>query len=114
MPFLVQLTHDAARDLGEICDYFERHDSLASADHVLDRIEKTFADLSEHPRRGGYPRELLDIGIREYREVFFKPYRIIYRVIEDNVYVMVIADGRRAMRTLLEATPAAGVRTDAW
>ena len=89
---------DAARDLGEICDYFERHDSLASADHVLDRIEKTFADLSQHSRRGGTAGHW-DSGVPGG---FFKPYRIIYRVIEDNVYVMVIADGRRAMRTLLE------------
>ena len=35
-------------------------------------------------------------------EVFLKPYRIIYRVREDDVYVLVIADGRRNMRALLE------------
>ena len=52
--------------------------------------------------RGGWPKKLLDIGIREYREVLFKPYRIIYRVMNENVYVLVIADGRRDMRTLLE------------
>ncbi|MCY4584915.1 MAG: hypothetical protein OXB98_02640 [Bryobacterales bacterium] len=33
---------------------------------------------------------------------FFKPYRIIYRVREDDVHVLVIADGRRNMRVLLE------------
>lgn len=31
------------------------------------------------------------LGIREYRVVFFKPYRIIYRVMEKNVYVLLIA-----------------------
>ena len=76
--------------------------SPAGAAHVLDRIEEAFTGLSEHPLRGGWPKELLDIGIREYREVFFKPYRIIYRVMNENVYVLVIADGRRDMRTLLE------------
>ena len=93
MPFLVQLTDDVARDLEKICDYIDRHDSPASADYVLDRTEKTFSSLSDHPRCGSYPKELLDIGTREYREVFFKPYRIIYRV---------IVDGRRDMRVLLE------------
>ena len=102
MSFLVQLTDDAERDLEEICDYIDRHDSRGRADHVLRRIEKAFSSLSEHPYRGSYPKELLDIGIREYREVFFKPYRIIYRVTEDDVYVLVIADGRRNMRALLE------------
>ena len=46
--------------------------------------------------------ELLDIGIREYREIFFKPYRIIYRVMGDKVYVLVVADGRRDMQALLQ------------
>ena len=39
---------------------------------------------------------------REYREIFFRPYRIIYRVTENNVYVLLIADGRCDMQTLLQ------------
>ncbi len=102
MPFLVQLTDDAARDLEEICDYIEQHDMPGKAEHVLQQIEQAFSSLSKHPRRGNYPKELLDIGIREYREIFFKPYRIIYRVMGNDVYVLVIADGRRDMQTLLQ------------
>ena len=102
MPFLAQLTNDAVRDLEEICDCIDRHDSAGRAGHVLERIEKAFSSLVEYPRRGSYPAELLDLGIREYREVFFKPYRIIYRVSGDRVYVLVIAGGRRDMRALLE------------
>lgn len=102
MPSLVQLTDDAACDLEEIYGYIARHDSPGRAEHVLERIETVFSSLSESPQRGSYPRELLEIGIREYREVFFKPYRIIYRVTESNVYVLMIADGRRDMRGLLE------------
>ena len=102
MSFLVQLTKDAARDLEEIYDYIDRRDSPDRAGYVLDRIEKAFSSLVEHPRRGSYPAELLDLGIKEYREVFFKPYRIIYRVGGDRVYVLIIADGRRDMRALLE------------
>ena len=102
MPFAVQLTDDAARDLEEIVDYISRQDAPGSAEYVLERIEQALQALSALPERGSYPRELLDLGIREYREVFFKPYRIIYRVMGDGVYVMVIADGRRDMRALLE------------
>ena len=100
--FRVLLTDDAVRDLEEIRDWIDARESPARADDVLDRIEAAFRDLSEHPDRGRYPGELLDIGIREYREVFFKPYRIICRVIGETVYVLVVADGRRDMRSLLE------------
>ena len=102
MSFGCQLTADAARDLEDIRDYLSGHRSPGEADYVLQRIERAFSSLTEHPHRGTYPKELLDVGIREYREVFFKPYRIIYRVSDSNVYVFVIADGRRDMQSLLQ------------
>ncbi len=102
MSFEVFLTDDAARDLEDLYDYIELHDVPGNADHVLEQIEKAFTSLSENPQRGAYPKELLAIGLREYREIFFKPYRIIYRVIAENVYVLAIADGRRDMQALLQ------------
>jgi len=102
MPFSVYLTDDAARDLEDIYDYIERHDVQGKADYVLGQIENAFNSLAENPHRGPYPRELLAIGIQEYREILFKPYRIIYRVLDRNVYVALIADGRRDMQTLLQ------------
>ena len=48
-----------------------------------------------------YPKELLALGIRNYREIFFKPYRVIYQVTGDKVHVMLIVDGRRDMQALL-------------
>jgi toxin ParE1/3/4 len=33
--------------------------------------------------------------------VFFKPYRLIYRIIRTEVVVYLIADGRRDIQTLL-------------
>ncbi len=102
MACLVQLTADATRDLEEICDSIDRHDVPGRAAYVLEQIEQAFGRLSEYPERGNYLMELLDIGIREYREIFSKPYRIIYRIIKNNVYVLLIADGRRDMQTLLQ------------
>lgn len=102
MAFAVLLTRHAARDLEELYDYVARHDAPGKAEHVLGRIEKAFGNLSESPQRGAYPRELLAMGNREYREVFFKPYRIIYKVVGKNVYVLLIADGRRDLQTLLQ------------
>ena len=102
MPFAVLLTHDAAHDLEELHDYIAEHDTYEKADSVLNRIEKAFSSLSEFPERGTYPKELTALGIHEYREIFFKPYRIIYRVMEKNVYVLLIVDGRRDMMSLLQ------------
>jgi len=102
MSLPVFLTDDAARDLEDLYDYIALQDVPGKADHVLEEIEKALNSLSENPQRGAYPKELLAIGLREYREVFFKPYRIIYRIIAERVTVFVIADGRRDMQTLLQ------------
>ena len=101
MSFEVLMTEDAARDLEEIYRYIAQHDTPNRADHVLEKIEEAIIGLSESPVRGVYPKELATLGIREYHEIFFKPYRIIYRVMRSNVYILLIADGRRDMQTLL-------------
>jgi toxin ParE1/3/4 len=102
MPYAVFLTADAARDLEELHDYVVWHDAPGKAEHLPERIERTFSSLSEYPERGAYPKELLTLGIREYREIFFKPYRVIYQVVGGAVYVLLIADGRQDMQTLLQ------------
>jgi toxin ParE1/3/4 len=40
--------------------------------------------------------------LREFRQEFFEPYRIICRIIETNVYILLPADGHRGMQTLLQ------------
>ncbi len=102
MPSKVFLTDSAVSDLEELDTYIAQYDSLQSADEVLSKIEEIINSLSELPERGTYPQELLSLGIRDYREVFFKPYRIIYRVIKNKVYIYLIVDGRRDMQTLLK------------
>ena len=102
MPFNVFLTNDATHDLEELYEYIALHDVPGNADYVLTQIEKVFFSLSEAPDRGVYPKELLNLGIREFREVFFKPYRIIYSIRDSNVYILLIVDGRRDLQALLQ------------
>jgi len=99
--FEVLLTNDAQLDLEDVYDYIALHDGPDRAAHVLDRIENALESLARFPQRGPYPAELLALGIREYRQSYLKPYRLIYRIVGRAVYVYLIADGRRDMQTLL-------------
>lgn len=101
MRFDVLLTEDAVRDLDEIYAYINEYDDPSKADYVLERLEAAIEGLAEHPQRGSCPKELSVLGIRDYRQAFFKPYRMIYRIVGRHVYVYLIADGRRDMQTLL-------------
>ena len=101
MLYEVFLTDDAGFDLEDIFDYIALHDDAAKVHYVLDGIESVINSLSSSPERGAYPRELLELGVREYRQIFFKPYWLIYRIIGSIVYVQLISDGRRDMLSLL-------------
>jgi toxin ParE1/3/4 len=101
MAYEVSLTKDAERDLEETYIYIAEHDSVSSADHVLDRLLRASDALRTNPERGSYVDELRSLGISEYRQVFFKPYRIIFRVHAKRVVIYVITDGRRDMESLL-------------
>lgn len=97
----VLLTQGAEQDLESIHDYIAEFDCLANANYVLDQLMETAADLAKHPERGSYPKELLALGIKEYRQTSFKPYRVIYRVIGRQVSIYLIVDGRRDLQSVL-------------
>jgi toxin ParE1/3/4 len=99
--FRVLLTHDAAQDLQDIFEYIADAECLPAAEHVLERLLAARQQLAHLPERGSYPAELTALGIGEYRQVFSKPYRIVYRVVGKAVIIYLIADGRRDMPSLL-------------
>ncbi len=101
MRFEVVLTLDAERDLDDIHGYIATYDSLINADRVLERLLEVAESLSTNPERGSVPKELRSLGIKDYRQAFFKPYRVIYRGVDRQVIVYLIADGRRDMQSLL-------------
>jgi toxin ParE1/3/4 len=102
MKFTVSLVADAEADLLDIYRYVARNDSLLKADRLLDSIEKTILSLETMPLRGHYPPELERVGVFEFREIFFKPYRIIYQVVKVDVFVHCVLDGRRSLQDLLQ------------
>lgn len=102
MSFLVNIIADAKEDIIDIYDYIVVSDSIEKAEYAYKNIKENCFSLSELPNRGHFPPELERIGIYEYREIHFKPYRIIYQVIESNVYIHCVLDGRRELQALLE------------
>jgi toxin ParE1/3/4 len=99
--FEVLLTAGAEQDLEAIHDYISEFDCVANANSVLDELMAVVESLSKFPERGSYPKELVGLGIKEYRQTIFKPYRVIYRVTGSQVIIYLIADGRRDMQSVL-------------
>ncbi|ANE54856.1 type II toxin-antitoxin system RelE/ParE family toxin [Methylomonas sp. DH-1] len=97
----VRLTEPALADLLAINDYFLLEVSDKVAAKIIDALELAVNSLADLNERGTVPKELLVLGIRQYRQLIVKPYRIIYERLPDQVVVHAILDGRRDIQTLL-------------
>jgi len=100
--FEVRLTQGAEDDLERLFDYLAEHRGSDAAGALLESLLAKAGALERFPERGGVPRELDRLGIRTFRQLVDPPYRIVYRVVGRKVFVLLIADGRRDMQTLLE------------
>jgi toxin ParE1/3/4 len=99
--YKVIIDPQAKTDLKEIFVYVSVNDSLESANKLLDRIEETCFKLEMYPERGHIPPELRQTGIKNYLEIHYKPYRIIYEIEDKLVYIHSVIDGRRNIQEIL-------------
>ncbi len=102
MEYEVFLTSDAEADILEIYKYVALHDSVNNADHLLQKLKDSCLNLENYPGRGHLPPELERINVREYFEIHFKAYRIIYQIREKKVFIHCVLDGRRNLQDLLQ------------
>ena len=92
---------DAEEDLFDIYKYNTRVYSGDNASRTIKEIKKTIYKLKNYPEIGNIPPELERIDINEYREVHTAPYRIIYQILNEDIYIHCILDARRDVKSLL-------------
>lgn len=102
MKLSVRFTKTARADLAEIYRFIKRRDGAERAKGVLKRIVESTQMLASQPGADPIPPELEPLGLTEYRQLVSAPYRVVYSVEGDTVYVMVVADGRRDFQSLLK------------
>ncbi len=90
----------AENDLKKIFEYVAG-DSPSVALKILKNIKQKASNLYKFPERGRIVPELRDQGIMQYREVIISPWRILYRISENDVYVLSVLDSRRNIEDIL-------------
>jgi len=98
--YKVKWTSNAKEDLLNIVDYIKK-DSLSTARKVYGRIKEKAQSSNFFPLRGRVVPELLKEGITIYRELIVQPWRIMYKIENDTVYIMAIFDSRQNVEELL-------------
>ena len=102
MKHAVYLISDAEEDIFEIYHYILRHDSPEKADDIFNKLQEACSSLETMAMRGHVPPELDRISVHEYREIHFKPYRIIYSIFANQVFIHCVLDGHRDLDDLLQ------------
>ena len=102
MKHQVLVVAEAEEDIFDVYRYVLRADGRDRADYVLRKLQETCQSLALMPRRGHSPPELEHVGVRGYREIHFRPYRIIYQIERRRVFIHCVLDGRRAVQEILE------------
>lgn len=103
--YSVVWAREAVDDVKNLIDYLTKHNSN-SAEKIFEAIVAKTDSLASQPERGRKVPELAGLTELKIREIFYKPWRLIYRVSENEVRVLMLVDGRRSLedellRTLL-------------
>jgi len=99
--YQVLIIDETEKDILDIYSYVSRNDSAKAADNLITKLEQHCLSLEKMPERGHYPPELSRIAISTFREIHFKPYRIIYQMVQNKVFIHCVFDGRRDLDALL-------------
>jgi len=98
--YQVRWTTNAKEDLLNIVAYI-KEDSPANAREIYKKIKNKANSSNFFPLKGRVVPELQKEGITMYRELITAPWRIIYKVDSDTVYIMAIFDSRQNVEELL-------------
>ena len=98
--FEVIWTKNAQFDLESIIEYI-KIDSLSIAKKIFLEIKKECENLHYFPQRKRVVPELQQIGILKYKEIIYERWRIIFKIDNIKVYVLLVVDSRRNLEDIL-------------
>ena len=101
--YFVKWTAPAREDVNEIIDYISKN-NMNYAVKILDNIEENVKKLDTFPESYRIVPELEKYGYLMYREIIVEYWRIIYKIENNYVYIMLVIDGRRNLEDLLLKT----------
>jgi plasmid stabilization system protein ParE len=101
MSFKIIILESAEHDLKELRSYIVKDFSHENWQKTFDRIKAAIRNLKTSPYAGSIPEEFEKINLSQYRQVKSGMNRIIYEVRQDSIYIHLIADTRRDLKTVL-------------
>lgn len=101
MSLSVVFLKSAEQDLKELRTYLTRNFGRDTWQASYGHIKESVRILQTFPLAGKLPDELENLNLTQYRQLLAGMNRIIYEVRQDTIYIHVVCDARRDMKTLL-------------
>lgn len=101
MKLRIVFLKSAERDLRELRVYIIKNFGKDAWQTSYAGIKDAVSAIRNFPVGGRIPEELEKLNLMQYRQVLSGMNRIIYEVRQETVYVHIVCDTRRDMKTLL-------------
>ena len=98
--FEILWTKSAEYDLELIIQYLKL-DSVSIAKEIFIELIKECENLYYFPQRKRVVPELAQIGIFKYREIIYKRWRVIFKIENEKVYILLVVDSSRNLEDIL-------------
>jgi plasmid stabilization system protein ParE len=99
----IEWTPDGVDSLNEILEYYRDQAGENIANTIYDKIIKEIELLELEEIKTKRTQELKDIGIFDVYELMIKPWKVYYKISNDNkkTNVLFVLDGRRNLEEIL-------------
>ena len=101
MKYAVFILKSAEQDLHDLKQYLVKNFGMADWQNSYGNLKAAINNLESFPFSGSIPDELQHINLAQYRQVIAGKNRIIYEVRQTTLYVHIVVDTRRDMKTVL-------------
>ncbi len=98
--YKVYWTKNAIYDLEDIIEYIKL-DSIKLAKDIFYEIKEECQKLCFSPERKRIVPELQQLGIGKYRELIYKRWRVVFKIQEDKVFILLVVDSSRNLEDIL-------------
>lgn len=101
MTFHVVFLKSAEQDLKELKSYMVKNFGKDTGQASYTRIKDSVNTIKTFPLSGNVPEELERLNLTQYRQVVSGMNRIVYEVRQEIIYIHIVCDTRKDMKSLL-------------
>jgi plasmid stabilization system protein ParE len=101
MSFQVVFLRSAELDLKELKTYITNNFGQEAWRVSYGKLKESVNSLGAFPLKGNVPEEIQSLNLTQYRQVISGMNRIIYEIRQETIFIHIVCDTRKDMRSLL-------------